>query len=270
MNYSFDHLVHFVEETSDVITSLKKLGIQGVEGGVHQNYGTRNMLSYFDLSYIEFLTTYDRELVKQLDHYKYSLMETIVNDHFEEGFSRFAIRTTDIEATAKKLANKGLDVTGPMPLSRKRPDGRVIDWQLLFVGSSKEELPLPFIIQWNESDEERRKDLISRKVIVPHPAGVSFSHVSFAVKNAQETANKWASYFDLTPGEEYIDENLQARCKALKLKGGHLVFCSPIGEGIVSHALEKRGETIFQVNLSGGLQEESIMLFGGNYRLTPR
>ncbi|EIJ78482.1 hypothetical protein PB1_13029 [Bacillus methanolicus PB1] len=91
MSFAFDHLVHFVEEPEEAIAILKENGIYAVEGGVHENCGTYNALSYFDLSYIEFLSTYDRKLVEQTEHPKHSLMETVVNDRFTEGFSRVAI-----------------------------------------------------------------------------------------------------------------------------------------------------------------------------------
>lgn len=268
MKFAFDHLVHFVEEPKDMIAALEKQGIYAVEGGVHLNRGTYNTLSYFDLSYIEFLGTYDRELVKKSNHPKYSLMETVVEDGFKEGFERFAIRTTDIEGAAQHFREKGLSVNGPFPLSRKRPDGSIIEWQLLYAGSENEELNLPFIIQWNEKDEERRSDLIERKVIKLHPSKASFSHITIVVKNIDETALKWSNWLGLEKGEAFIDPELNATCKTLYLQGGNIVLASPLGEGVASQILAERGERPFQLNLTSDITNTSFKLHGGLYKIS--
>ncbi|MGE6258358.1 VOC family protein [Heyndrickxia sporothermodurans] len=267
MSFQFDHLVHFVEEPKKVIKVLEENGIHAVEGGVHQNRGTYNALSYFDLSYIEFLSTYDRKLVEQTEHLKYSLIETVVQNGFKEGFTRFAIRTNDINASAEHFRQKGLEVYGPVPLSRKRPDGSLLHWRLLYVGKSGEELSLPFIIQWDENDDERRKDLIERGVIKSHSAQIQFSHISIAVRELEKTVEKWTDWLDLKAGDEFIDEGLQAKCKTLELEGGRIVFSSPIGKGIVSKVLEKNGEGPFQVHFTGGNHHTHFELFGGRYQL---
>ncbi|WP_028390911.1 VOC family protein [Bacillus cihuensis] len=267
MAFVFDHLVHFVEDPKVAIEELESYGIHAVEGGVHEKRGTYNTLSYYDLSYIEFLGTYDRILVEQTEHLPNSLQETIVLDRFAEGFSRFAVRTTNIDNDAEKFREKGLKVNGPVPYSRKRPDGSLIEWQLLFVGDDQNELQLPFIIQWHDSDEVRRNEQIKKGVIVEHPAGIAFSHVMFAVKDVDYAIEKWSNLLELKAGDVYIDDKLQAKCQTLELEGGNLVFCSPIGDGIVSETLEKRGEKPFQVNFSGGSSNLTFELLGGVYNI---
>ena len=49
------------------------------------------------------------------------------------------IRTDDIEGAANYFRGKGLQVNGPVPKSRKTPDGRVIEWHLLYIGETKME-----------------------------------------------------------------------------------------------------------------------------------
>ncbi|PWA10668.1 hypothetical protein DCC39_10900 [Pueribacillus theae] len=266
MGFKFDHLVHFVEKPKKVIKELEKRGIHAVEGGKHQNHGTYNALCYFDLSYIEFLGTYDRELIKQTKHPRHSMRETIVKNKFKEGFVRFAVRTTDIEGVAARFREKGLTVNGPVPLSRQRPDGSVIEWRLLYAGDENGALELPFIIQWNESDEERRTDLIERQTIVSHPSKATFSHLSLAVNDLEQTVSKWSHLLDLNEGKAFIDKDLQAKCQTLELPGGNLVFCTPNGEGVVSEVLKRQGESIFQANFSGNTNE-TFELFGGVYKV---
>lgn len=266
--FTFDHLVHYVKDPTEALDSLKTHGIHGVEGGAHLNLGTHNTLSYFDLSYIEFLAVYDQDLFDQSEHLQHSLTASIINDHFAEGFTRFAAKTDDIEAVAQHFKENCLTVTGPIPLKRKRPDGSVLSWQLLFAGSDTEELELPFIIQWDDNDEVRRKDQTERGIIAPHPAGVSFSHVTFAVRDAQLAASKWANLLNISERRNYVDQQLNAACYELELEGGNLIFASPNGEGIVSEVLSTRGERPFKVSLSGGAKEETFELHGATYQIT--
>lgn len=266
MQFQFDHVVQYTDEPNKAIEGFKEKGINVVEGGAHNRGGTYNTLSYFDLSYIEFLGTTDIELLKDMEHPGHSLLETIVNNNFKEGFAKFAIRTTNIEAAAKHFREKGLTANGPFPLARKRPDGSVIEWQLLYPGEKGESLGLPFIIQWNESDEERKKDLTERNTITEHPSEAQFSHLTFAVDDLTKTVQKWSNYLNLKTGHVSFDEELQANTQTLLLPGGNLVFASPTGDGIVSNILEQHGEKLFQTNLTGNI-DQSFEFFGAKYKM---
>ncbi|MEK4762240.1 VOC family protein [Viridibacillus sp. FSL E2-0187] len=265
MTLSFDHLVHFVDEPKEVITLLKNKGIHAVEGGVHEGRGTYNALSYFDLSYIEYLGTYDRELVAGAEHLHHSLIETVVNNKFKEGFVRFAARTTDIEGVAKSLKEQGLSVNGPVPMNRKRPDGSIISWQLLYVGEENDSLQLPFIIQWDDNDDKRRQEQVEKGVIGKQPEKLDFAGVTFAVIDAEKTAEKWSRYLGLEVAEAYVDPELNAIVQVLTLAGGDLYFASPIGEGVVAKVLAELGECPFQVNFSGAKEPVTFDLFNGRY-----
>lgn len=267
MHFAFDHIVHYIEEPEEAIRTLGSKGIHAVEGGAHQNRPTYNALSHFDLSYIEFLSTSDRKKLEQMKHPEHSLIQTIIKKQFKVGFARFIIRTDDIEAAAQHFLDKGLTVNGPVYLSREQPDGSLLEWRLLFIGDEKGGLELPYFIQWNESDEERKKELIEREIIVSHPAEVTFSHIKIAVNDLEKTVDKWAGLLGLQAGESYTDEELQATCQTLFLSGGNLVFCSPLGSGIVSEALKQQGEGPFQVNLSSKQTNDLFEFNGGRYQI---
>lgn len=267
MQFIFDHIVHYMEDPKAAIGMFKDEGIHAVEGGKHGNRPTYNMLSYFDLSYIEMIGTTDKKVLEQMDHPRHSMIETIINDGYKEGFVRFVVRTTNIEKAAEHFRSKGLTVNGPVPLSRKRPDGSLLEWQLLFIGSEEDELQLPYIIEWKESDEERRNELTESEIIVDHPISANFSHVSFAVTDLDKMIENWSDWLGLREiGTAFIDEHLQARCRTLELPGGNLVFCSPIGDGVVADILAERGEKPFQVSFRS-TNNRLFELFGGRYQL---
>jgi hypothetical protein len=53
----------------------------------------------------------------------------------------------DIEAFAQRLKSEGVNVIGPKPGSRKRPDGRVLNWKTLALKDDAGGL-FPFFIEW--------------------------------------------------------------------------------------------------------------------------
>lgn len=266
MAFEFDHLVHFVGSPEEAKESLKQHGLHVVNGGRHEHGGTYNTLSYFDLSYVELIGVVNRSLAEKSAE-KYSLRDTFKKDNYTIGLSRIALRSLNLEVEAERFKSLGLEVFGPFPLSRKRPDGSVVSWKLLFAGRENEELGLPFFIQWDDSDEERKADLTEQGTIAPHPKGdLKLSSIGFAVRNLDTTVEKWSKYLDLEKGESFVDESLNAKGQKLKLVGGDIAFYSPIGDGIVAETLAERGEKPFLVDFTGSQKKEQFEEKNALYR----
>lgn len=74
----FDHIVHYVHQPEQVFKALEPYGISAIQGGRHEQIGTYNALSYFDLSYIEWIGVYDHSLLPLGDRTsRYGLIETL-------------------------------------------------------------------------------------------------------------------------------------------------------------------------------------------------
>lgn len=269
MQFAFDHLVFFSHHPKEAIQPLKQKGIHAVMGGRHDTWGTYNTLTYFDLSYIEFLGIENLEIAKT--HEENRLVTRIVKMlavENQEGPATIAIRTNQIDELAEKFKQEGLKVYGPLPGQRVRGDGEVIRWQLLFAEDSSSKLGLPFFIQWEKSDEERYSDLQIQGLIGSHPAGSpTLESVGFVVHNLEETVETWGNLFNLGQSEEFIDTTLNARCKKLELTGTNLLFCTPLGAGLAEKVLNEKGETPFLINLSGTNQNSLIEMLDGYWRI---
>jgi hypothetical protein len=269
MELAFDHIVHLVNDPVQAASRFREHGLHALEGGRHANWGTYNSLCYFDLSYIEFLGIFDRALA-EVEQENLLVRDSAKRLPNQEGFSRIAIRTNDIEQTASVLKERGLQVIGPFPGSRIRPDGKRLEWSMLFVESEDSALPLPFFIQWGEADAQRRTDLEEREVIAPHAIGqLSLGAVKFAVRDLEPRVQQWSNWFGLEAGETFFDESLHAACRTLHLPGGNLLFCSPTGEGAVAEILASQGETPFALEAIGATQESIIHLSGATYECKP-
>lgn len=253
MQFSFDHLVWFMKKPEEAVPVLKQLGLYAANGGRHETWGTYNTLSYFGLSYIEFLGIENQIIAEK--HEENRLITHIVEQLpkvYGEGPARIAIRTDNIEKAAVKLKEDGFTVYGPIPGARVRADGEVIRWSLLFPERADNELRLPFFIQWEKSDEERILELEKQGLLGKHTLGhPKFENVGFAVWDLDQTVTRWGQMLNLEPGAEFIDHTLNARCRKLELSGTSLLFCTPIGDGMVEKVLKEKGETPFLVKLMG-------------------
>lgn len=265
MQFSFDHLVWFFKKPEEAIAPLEQVGLKVAPGGRHESWGTYNTLSYFGLSYLEFLGIEDWQRAET--HEANRLITHIVGQLPKdngEGPARIAIRTNEIEALAEQLKEEGFTVYGPIPGERVRGDGEVIKWSLLFPEYAGSELRLPFFIQWEKSDDERLAELDQLGLIDRHPAGsVQFESVGFAVQNLDETLEVWKKFLNLPISAEFTNHELNARCRKIALAGTELLFCSPMGEGITAKVLKEKGETPFLINLSGTNQSRIFNMLNG-------
>ncbi len=268
MNFSFDHLVWFKQKPEDAIGTVSEKGIHTIKGGRHETWGTYNSLSYFDLSYIEFLGIEHLSIAQK--HNENQLVKQIVHQlavENREGPAKIAIRTNQIENLAVKLKLDGYTVYGPLPGQRVTAEGQMIKWSLLFLEDHPNKLSLPFFIQWEKSDEERLSTFTEQGLLGRHSAGSpNFESVGFAVRDLKESVKKWGHILNLLPGEEFIDDDLQARCQKLPLPGTNLLFCTPLGKGPTDKVLNERGEVPFLVNLTETNQKCFFEMVNGYWR----
>ncbi|MEN1936385.1 VOC family protein [Paenibacillus sp. 102] len=263
---TFDHLVHAVGCTpKEAEGKMKELGFHTVQGGEHTNWGTWNSLCYFDLSYIEFLAVQHEDKAKKADNPL--VQETVEKLQHGEGMLQIALRTNHIEELAVKLAEKGLQVKGPFEGKRMRNDGHLIEWKMLFVEQEESSLKLPFFIQWEGADEDRRLDLQQVGVIAPHHNAVKeIQTIYYAVKNACETVERWKEILEVQVTSPEKNKEWNALCQSIVLKNVNIQFCEPIGEGLVQNHLINDGELPFAVEFQGeNTQKKKQQILDGLY-----
>ncbi|HHT7239735.1 MULTISPECIES: VOC family protein [Bacillus] len=249
---AFDHLVHAVHCTpEEAAKQIQALGFHTALGGEHTNWGTWNSLCYFDLSYIEFLAVQHEEKAKEAENPL--VQETVVKLQNGEGMLQIAIRTDAIEELVVKFSKHGLHTIGPFEGKRVRKDGHLLEWKMLFVKQEVDGPKLPFFIQWNETDEERRHDLRKIGMIAEHQNKVEeIETIHYAVKNVRETVQKWNEVMGLTVSAVIRNEKWNAECQSVSFGNISVQFCEPIGEGLVKERLMQYGEYPFAVGFKGG------------------
>ncbi|HDR4906227.1 TPA: VOC family protein [Bacillus cereus] len=256
----FDHLVHAVHSTpEEAAKKMQELGFHTALGGEHITWGTWNSLSYFDLSYIEFLAVQHEEKAKEAENPL--VQETVVKLQNGEGMLQIAIRTDAIEELVVNFNKYGLHTIGPFEGKRMRKDGRLLEWKMLFVKQEESGPKLPFFIQWNETDEERRSDLRKIGTITEHKNKVQqLGTIHYAVKNVRETVRKWEEVMGLTVSSVVKNEKWNAECQSVSFGDIQVQFCEPVGEGLVQEYIKNHGEYPFAVEFKGGNKREHEVL----------
>jgi|SRR5579872_156687 len=123
--------IAFVEE---------RTGVRAAFGGVHPGAGTRNaLLSLGTNRYLEIIAPDPKQAATDDKRNLASLDEPVIVG--------WAQHPGDIESFAQRLKGEGVEVTGPQPGSRKRPDGRILNWKTLALKDDAKGL-FPFFIEW--------------------------------------------------------------------------------------------------------------------------
>ncbi|WP_084780288.1 VOC family protein [Bacillus massilinigeriensis] len=264
MNLELDHIVHYVKDPEFMQKSFSNLGFSTVKGGRHLNWGTYNSLCYFSNGcYLEWIGIDNIDIAKNSEN---PLIKQIVEDEqLGEGFTQVAFRTNEINLLATRLKEKGQEVIGPVPGCRRREDGSLIEWSMLFLAQAPHECRYPFFIQWGEEDAERRAQI---QPLTEHKVGLAkVKAIYFAVQDSKTIADEWGSLLDIEKMISFKIENWNAIGYQLDVGGIEVNFCEPIGDGLLEKEMIKRGQKPFMCEISNinisGKQEIS----GGRYSL---
>ena len=155
-----DHGIAFVEQ---------RLGVKAMFGGVHLGRGTQNaLLSLGQRHYLEIIAPDPAQPASKSA--RRSQLEKLTEPRLVE----WAAHPGDLSSFAKRLQQAGLAFEGPTPGSRKRPDGRLLQWQTLTLNDDASGL-LPFFIEWSANSPHPSTDapagchLIRFELAIPEP-----------------------------------------------------------------------------------------------------
>ena len=176
-------LDHILLGSSDLDRGIdfveKRTGVRAAFGGVHPGRGTRNAL----LSLGE-RTGFERNPRRYLEIIAPDPEQSGAPDHYgllkltEPRLVGWAAHPGDLDQFATRLRNAGIAFDGPNPGSRKRPDGRLLQWKTLNLKDDHSGL-FPFFIEWSADtvhpsvDAPRGCHLASFQLLTPDPEKLS-------------------------------------------------------------------------------------------------
>ena len=142
-----DHIVYGVEDLQAGIEELaERLGVRAAPGGKHVGRGTHNaLLALGGDSYLEIIAP-DPDQPEPASPVAFALdripLPRLVG---------WAMPVTDIERWAEQARVRGCDPGPVQAMSRRRPDGVLLEWRLTRHPPDPSRLVLPFLIDWGSS-----------------------------------------------------------------------------------------------------------------------
>src|SRR5690625_1391286 len=152
-------LDHIVIASSDLEKASKKyeetFDIKTVKGGEHESWGTYNYLAYFSNdSYIEWLGSSKTAIARNSDNPLIQHLVYLLGRGLQEPY-QLALQTCNLDGFVEHFQSEKIPFIGPVPGKRKRPDGKMITWRMLFPTYNFKTETLPFLIEWDQPKEER-------------------------------------------------------------------------------------------------------------------
>ena len=243
----FDHLVIAARDLDVAAAQYRdQLGFDVRPGGHHTGRGTHNALVRFGLDYLELIAVYDEAEAARANR---ETLAEFLRRH-PGGLVAYALATTDIDADAARLAAAGLDAVGPFAMQRQRPDGSVLSWRLLVPGGDQYRQPWPFLIQWDQPDDER----LAGDLVGQHPNGASaVREVAVAVADLERGVDLYGRQLGLSLAERAAAPELAAERAVFAVgEAGRfrISLLTPTGPGPVAEALRAMGQGPFQAVLA--------------------
>src|SRR5262249_39381072 len=116
-------------------------------------------------------------------------------------------RASDLATEAARIAGLGIPTHGPVAMNRLRPDGRLVEWELLYVGDGEPGAMLPFLIEDRTPRELRVRP--SPSVAGGELRGVA--QVLLSVERLETAADLFRRIYDLQMPDQLDDASLGAR-----------------------------------------------------------
>ncbi|HEX6511539.1 MAG TPA: VOC family protein [Chloroflexota bacterium] len=140
METRLDHVMIVVRDLERAAVTYQELGFRVIDGGRHTGMGTYNKIVRFGLDYLELLGVYSEEEAAQFQSRR-AIMDFLRQ---REGAFTYALAVRGLPADAPSGEDR----------ERKRPDGSILRWRTGYQNLMGLQPVRPFLIEWQESDEE--------------------------------------------------------------------------------------------------------------------
>ena len=226
-----DHASVCGSELEAMRRAFAGVGLKTDYGGPHANGVTHMaLLGFEDGSYLELIAPQKAGAVEGSEWAKFMAADA--------GACAWAVAVPDIDGEVARLKHAGLKAEGPFPGSRKRPDGTVLEWQTVRVGSGTPGATLPFLIQ----------DKTPRSLRVQPSAGVKGSGLTgiamvvLGVKDLDAAIALFRRAYGWLPPRQ--EEHREFEAKMAQFPGTPVLLAAPLDKrSWLAERLERFGES---------------------------
>lgn len=183
MNGTLDHVMFVWEDLDDITNTFTQLGLNPDYGGVHPDRGTEMaMVGFEDGSYLELIAPTNTE----------ELPQQWPEKMFSAGPYRWCLEVDDLRHELERLSETGTTVKGPAQNSRERPDGTLIEYEVIIYGTEETVGRLPFLIK--DITPQHYRVQISESIAGSSLTGVA--QVVIAVEDVDEATDQFQRLHD--------------------------------------------------------------------------
>ncbi len=158
-----DHVVIGVRDLDTAESLLCSSGFRSSGGGSHPGFGTENRLVRFESEYLELIGVADPDAARAAG--RGTLVDRLAAG--DEGLVAFALRGFPVEHVIERAAAVGMDVRGPVSMSRRSATAAAA-WRLAIPHGDQYGGWWPFFIEWSDGGPGS-----SGYRVVDHPNGAT-------------------------------------------------------------------------------------------------
>jgi hypothetical protein len=250
-----DHAIIAVRDLEGASSHLgHALGLTITPGGRHPRVGTHNSIVRFGIDYLEIIAIRDEQEASAEERGR-SIIDFLQKG---DGWLGFVLGSDDLESDMESASARGIRFVGPFPGERERPDGTTMRWKTARFPASPYGQRIPFLIQ-HEASEEERRGWAPRE---GHPLGaVGIPSVSLAVEDLHSSATGYERLLGRPPDAVEDVPALPARRARFQIGDFQIDLLQPASaEGGLAAYLRERGEGLFLVTLAVRNLEEAVRL----------
>ncbi|THE63671.1 VOC family protein [Salinadaptatus halalkaliphilus] len=223
MSFRIDHVPFAFDDLETISDEFERLGLTPEYGGVHGNGVTHmSVLGFEDQSYVELIARRTDG-----DHGYWP-------DHIREnaGPAAWCVRVPDVRAECKRLLERGVVIRGPVPGSRKREDGTLVEWDRAEFGTEDQRLLFPFAI----TDRTPLSYRVDPSPSVSDEPLTGVGQVVVAVDDLEAAVDTFRRCYDIpTP----VRETVPGFGTVASIPGQPLAFATPTDDGWLADRLEQ-------------------------------
>ena len=221
-----DHIVVLVNDLQASIADYSSLGFTVMQGGEHADGVSHNALIAFeDGAYLELIAFRRPAPERHL---------FAVGAGRGEGFIAYALLPANIEATLSGARFRGLDISGPFPGGRVRPDGVQVKWQTGTASTPD----LPFLC----ADVTPRERRVPSGGAQQHGNGITgVLGITVVVNNIEASTERYYALLGREPLPDFGMPATEERIAAFQLDTATITLIQP-ERGPLRDYLEARGE----------------------------
>lgn len=192
-----DHIVVATPYLDDLVRSFHdRTGVEPALGGRHESRGTRNhLVSLGDKAYLELIGPDDPNASGPLP-------AVFGIDHLTgPRVAAWKVRSSDLETTVATARSHGYDPGDVGPLSRRTPDGTLLQWRLTQNPPTDFDGLVPGLIDWQDSPHPTAADLPEMRLVAlvgQHPQAGAVRDALYALSVELEVGEGDAAGLDVT------------------------------------------------------------------------